>query len=129
MRIDLALPNLAAAGESPEQAAGLRVLAGELPSLAPGQVVPALVLNAAPNQTLLQLQGTQLLLEALPGLTAGEELLVRLAPGASQPALQVVPQAPRPAGLPDLRVGQELPLEILHEFPDGHVLIDLQGNA
>lgn len=128
MRIDLGLPLLSGAEELIQQAAqGVRVLAGELPELPASEPVPAHILQTTSTQTLVQIKGSRVVLEALPGFLPGEEVQVRLATSTPEPLLQVLPRPQPRADLSRLRVGQETTVQVLEELPGGSVLLGIQG--
>jgi hypothetical protein len=128
MRIDGAIPGLTGAGE-PIRAAALavRLLAGNLPDLPPGQPVPATVVGTQGAATLLDIKGQQLLVEGLPRLPSGTEVAVTLQGATPNPVLEVAPSLhPAVAPLP-LTVGQEVVARVVQQLPNSHVLIDVKG--
>jgi hypothetical protein len=104
------------------------LLAGSLPSLRLGEQVRASVLEATAGNTLIELNGMRVVVETLPGLRPGENLLVRLARLFPHPLLEVETSAQEtPVSLPPLEVGQEVTAKVMKQLPGGRFLVDVQG--
>lgn len=101
-----------------------RALAGGLPDLQLGEQLKASVLQVTANSALIDLKGTQVLMDALPGLRPGVEVLVKVA-GLSPQLLLEFALTP-PAQQPALEVGQEIIAQIKAQLPGGRLLIDVQ---
>ena len=101
---------------------------GKLPDLLHGQRFTATVIETNGSQALINVQGAHVGLPAVPGLTPGAELQVRVASVAPRLLLEVI-SGPPPANipLPPLAVGQQVDIEILDELPNGRVRVDVQG--
>jgi hypothetical protein len=128
MQIGNLIPGMAATRQlPPETGQVLRVLAGDLSALQPGEQVRATVVQNTAAGTLLDLKGRLVTVELAPGLQPGAELSVKVAGQPSQPLLQVQPSGQPPPTLPALVVGQQVSARVLQQLPQGQVLLDLQG--
>jgi hypothetical protein len=106
----------------------VRVLSGNL-LLSLGDQLDASVLHTTDNGTLLNVQGKQVLVDPLPDLPPGAEVILKAVPGqVGQRALQVQPLPTEfvPA-LPNLTVGKEIVARVADQLPGGRLLLDVQG--
>jgi hypothetical protein len=116
--------------QGPQQAPGvvLRLLAGSLADLIPGEELTASVLQAKAGTAVLNLKGAQVLVKGLPNLQPGTQVAVEVASLAPQLRLALVPPT-QPSVIPGpaLQLGQEVAARVLQPLPDGHFLLEVQG--
>ncbi len=129
MKIQNPGPGLAGVRESAESPSGtVKLLGGVAPELSLGERVRALVLELAPTQTLIDLKGIQVAVDALPGFKPGAELALRVVSLLPQPLFALeTPGQEVTQPLPPLELGQQLSVRILERLPGGAVLIEVKG--
>lgn len=131
MKIQNPGPGLAGIQESAEGPSGtVRLLGGVAPELSLGERVRAVVLELAPTQTLIDLKGVQVAVDALPGFKPGAELALRVVSLFPQPLFALeTPGQGVAQPLPPLELGQQLSVRILEQLPGVRVLIDIKGST
>lgn len=93
-----------------------------------GEQLAAEVLKVSPQGVLINLKGSQLLLQGLTGLKPGMEVMVKVVELEPQLSLQIVNSTAAPIGAPlPLQIGQEVIGKILGRLPQGGLLLDVQG--
>jgi hypothetical protein len=93
-----------------------------------GEQIPAQVVKVSPLGVLINLKGSQLLLQGLSGLKAGTELIVKVTGLEPQISLQVLSSvSPRQAPLLAFEIGQEVTAKVAEQSAEGSFLIDIQG--
>lgn len=103
---------------------------GDLPDFLRGQRLTATVVEASGQQLLLNVQGTQIAVPAVAGLTPGTELHLRVANVTPKLLVEIVPDSsPARTQLPPLTLGQDVDLEIIEQLPNGRTLVDVQGTV
>lgn len=101
---------------------------GEAPDVFPGQRFNATVVSLNGQHALVELNGAPVAFAALQDLQLGAELFVKVAQVAPKLLLEVASQPTKSSSsLPPLTVGQEVDAQVVEEFSDGTILVNIAG--